>query len=136
MGDYARLVRQHFQEALNVRNFLSIYDMEFFDLKVLEQKGNIQEKLFTSMISEPNLGRILEISPFTNIRAEAYHYIEDKVSAVSSLRHTFQRDIMEGSLHSFIIDLNQNGRNAEIYRAFYSHFVDKEFRQTFGLPLP
>lgn len=48
---------------------------------------------------------------------EAYNFLEEQVSAVSSLRHSFQRDLIDGNLNSFIIDLNQNGRNEEIYRA-------------------
>ncbi|KAL3646540.1 hypothetical protein CASFOL_009507 [Castilleja foliolosa] len=91
-GDYEQIVREHFDQARSVNHFREILDREYFELQVLERKGLLQDRLHSLMLGEPNLGRILEISPFTDIRSEAYHYIEDQVSAVSSLRHTFQRD--------------------------------------------
>ncbi|KAF5201720.1 Cytochrome c-type biogenesis protein CcmF, mitochondrion, partial [Thalictrum thalictroides] len=133
-GDYERLVREHFDQAINVNHFREILDREYFELRVLERKGLLQERLFNLMLGEPKIDRIMELSHFNNVQKEAYNFIEEQVSAVSSLRHSFQRDLIDGNLNSFIIDLNQNG--AEIYRAFYSHFVDEEFRRTNGLPLP
>lgn len=88
------------------------------------------------MFGEQKIYRIMELSPYTNIRAEAYDFLEGKVEPVSSLQHSFQRDIMDGSLNFFIQDINQSGRNSQIYREFYSHFTDEGFRLKFGLPLP
>jgi len=45
-----------------------------------------------------------------NLRREAYDFLEGKVEPVGSLQHSFQRDIMDGSLHFFIQDINQFNR--------------------------
>ncbi|GKE26644.1 retrovirus-related pol polyprotein from transposon TNT 1-94, partial [Tanacetum coccineum] len=50
-----------------------------------------------------------------NIRREAYDFLEGKVEPVGSLQHSFQRDIMDGSLNFFIHDIKQSGRNSQIY---------------------
>lgn len=110
--------------------------MEYFELTVLERKGLLQDRLFNLMLGEQNLSRIMELSPYTNIRREAYDFLEGKVEPVGSLQHSFQRDIMDGSLNFFIQDIKQSGRNSQIYREFYSHFTDEGFRLKFGLPLP
>lgn len=87
------------------------------------------------MLGEQKIARIMELSPYTNIRREAYDFLEGKVEP-GSLQHSFQRDIMDGSLNLFIQDIKQSGRNSQIYREFYSHFTDEGFRLKFGLPLP
>lgn len=76
------------------------------------------------MLGEQNLSRIMELSPYTNIRREAYDFLEGKVEPVGSLQHSFQRDIMDGSLNFFIQDIKQSGRNSQIYREFYSPIRD------------
>ena len=43
---------------------------------------------------------------------------------------------LDGNLTSFIQQLNQNGRDSEIYQEFRSHFTDEQFRRANGLPLP
>lgn len=135
-GEYEGLVRDHLDQALNVPHYRNILYMEYFELTVLERRGLLQDRLFHLMLGEQNLSRIMELSPYTNIRREAYDFLEGKVEPVGSLQHSFQRDIMDGSLHFFIQDINQSGRNSQIYREFYSHFTDKGFRLKFGLPLP
>lgn len=135
-GEYEGLVRDHFDQAVDVPHYRNILDIEDFELKVLERKGLLQDRLFNLMLGEQNLSRIMELSPYTNIRREAYDFLEGKVEPVSSLQHSFQRDIMDGSLNSFIQDINLNGRNSQIYREFYSHFTDEDFRRKLGLPLP
>lgn len=111
-------MREHFDQARNVDHFRQIYDREYLELKLLERKGQLQDRLFNLMISEPNLDRIMELSPYTNVRKEIDEFLEEQVSPVSSLRYPFQRDIMDGSLTTFITDLNVRGRSAEIVRAF------------------
>ncbi|KAL3534674.1 hypothetical protein ACH5RR_003135 [Cinchona calisaya] len=135
-GDYERLVREHFDQAINVNHFREILDREYFELQVLERKGLLQDRLFNLMLGEENLDRIMELSPYKNIRQEAYNFLQDKVEPVSALRFAFQRNILDGNLTSFIQELNQNGRNSEIYREFRSHFTDEQFRRANGLPLP
>jgi len=89
------------------------------------------------MLNERNIALIMEISPYTDIREEAYHFIQSKVAPVSNLQYAFQRDIMEGTLNSLIQQLNEGDpRQSEIYKEFYRHFTDEEFRRVSGLPLP
>lgn len=135
-GEYEGLVRDHLDQALDVPHYRTILDMEYFELTVLERKGLLQDRLFNLMLGEQKIYRIMELSPYTNIRREAYDFLEGKVEPVGSLQHSFQRNIMEGTLNFFIQDLNLNGRNSQIYREFYSHFTDEVFRLKLGLPLP
>lgn len=62
-GDYARLVREHFDQALNVDHYREIFDRE---LRVLEKKAGLQDKLFNLMLDEQNLAPIMELSPYSN----------------------------------------------------------------------
>ncbi|XLT04679.1 hypothetical protein HN51_043428, partial [Arachis hypogaea] len=49
-GEYEGLVRQHFDQALNVPHLREILDMEYFELTVLERKGILQDRLFNLML--------------------------------------------------------------------------------------
>ncbi|GJW82995.1 hypothetical protein Tco_0273622 [Tanacetum coccineum] len=75
-GEYEGLVRDHLDQALNVPHYRNILDMEYFELTVLERKGLLQDRLFNLMLGEQNLSRIMELSPYTNIRREAYDFLE------------------------------------------------------------
>ena len=121
---------------MDVPHYRVILDREFFEITVLEKKGLLQDKFFDILMGEQKIDRIMELSPYKNIRAEAYDFLEGKVEPVSSGQHSFQRDIMAGSLDFFIKDINQSGRNSQIYREFYSHVTDEGFRLKYGLPLP
>nr|GFB00254.1 hypothetical protein [Tanacetum cinerariifolium] len=48
-------------------------------LGILERKGLLQDRLFNIMLGEQNLSCIMELSPYTNIRREAYDFLEGKV---------------------------------------------------------
>lgn len=96
----------------------------------------ILDRLQNLMLAERNIERIMELSPYTDVRKEAYHFLQDKVEPVGDLRHAYQRHIMDGSLNSLIKELNQHGRQSEFYREFYRYFTDEEFRRINGLPLP
>ena len=138
-GDYERLVREHFDQALNVDHYRFIWDQEYLELQVLEKKAMLQDRLQNLMITEKNIDRIIQLSPYTDVRKEAYNYIQYKVEPVSSLSHAFQRHIMEGSLNSFINQLPEDetqARQSEFYRDFYRYFTDEDFRRSLGLPLP
>ena len=100
-GEYEAIVRHHFDQAINVNNFREILDQESFELQVLERKGLLQDRLQNLMLAERNIERIMELSPYTDVRKEAYHFLQDKVEPVGDLRHAFQRHIMDGSLNSF-----------------------------------
>ena len=119
-----------------MEHYRRIYDQEYFELKVLERKGLLQDSLHSLMLGEPNLDRILQLSPYTDIRKEAFSFLEDSLSSVSALRHAFQRDLMDGTLNSFVHDISQRERNSDVYREFYRYFTDENFRRFHGLPLP
>nr|GEU33908.1 maturase, mitochondrial [Tanacetum cinerariifolium] len=76
-GEYEGPVRDHLDQALNVPHYRNILDMEYFKLTVLERKGLLQDRLFNLMLGEQNLSRIMELSPYTNIRKEAYDFLEE-----------------------------------------------------------
>lgn len=135
-GEYEVLVREELEQALDVPHYRTILDREYFELTVLERKGLLQDRLFHLMLGEQNLSRIMELSPYKNIRMEAYNFIEASVEPVNSLEHTFQKDLMEASFNLFLKELTQNGINSEIYKNFYIHFTDELFRVKLGLPLP
>ncbi|KAK4339060.1 hypothetical protein RND71_040522 [Anisodus tanguticus] len=125
-GDYAALVRENFDSAINVPHFIKIYDLEYFDLQVLERKGLVQDKLSDLMLSEENLSQILDKSPYSNIRKEAYHFLEDKLKPVGDPRHAFQRHLLEGSLRFYIADLTAQGKRSTIYQDFLTYFQDSD----------
>lgn len=134
-GDYERLVREHFDQALNVDHYLEIWDKEYQEIPILEKKAFLQERLQDLMLNEQNIARILEISPYTNVREEAYHFLNYQVEP--NLDYTFQRNIMDGSLTSFLQQLNgDDPRQSDFYKQFYRHFTDEDFRRANGLPLP
>ncbi|KAI4377093.1 hypothetical protein MLD38_014779 [Melastoma candidum] len=135
-GEYEQIVRDNFNQALDVEHYRQIMDSEYFDLRVLEQKGFLQEKLHSLMLEEDRLSRILELSPYSDIRKEAFHFLQDKLEPLEDLRYPFQKHLMEGSLSFFRQQLEQHGRQSEIYREFYEHFSDQHFRRLLGLPLP
>lgn len=88
---------------MDVPHYRTILDREFFELTVLERKGLLQDKLFDLLMGEQKIERIMGLSPYQNIRAEAYDFLEGKVEPVSSLQHSFQRDIMAGIISLFRI---------------------------------
>jgi hypothetical protein len=135
-GDSERLVREHFDAAININHFREILDIEYFELQVLERKAILQDKLRNLMLSEPNIARIMDLSPYSNIQKEAFSFIEYKIEPVGDPRHAFQRHILDGCLNSFINGVNQQGRESMIYKEFYSHFTNEHFRRNHGLPLP
>ncbi|KAL0281747.1 UNVERIFIED_CONTAM: Cytochrome c oxidase subunit [Sesamum radiatum] len=83
------IVREHFDQAIHVGHYRRIYDQELLELQILEVKGALQNRLHELMLSEPNLPRILELSPYNNIREHAFSFIEDSTESVSALRHSF-----------------------------------------------
>jgi hypothetical protein len=131
-GEYENLVRSHFDMALDVHHYLEIWDREYKELQFLEQKGEIQNRLHELMLSEQSFERIMELSPYSDVRKEAYHFLQDKLEPVSSLEHSFQRDLMEGCLGSFVRQLNEGGRESDFYGEFYRHFTDENFRRELG----
>lgn len=125
--------------SIDVEHFRSILDIEYFELQVLERKGLLQERLYNLMVSEPNIDRIMRMSPYPDIREEAFDFIQGKLEPVGDLRNAIQRNIMDGSLNLFIQQLSQEddrARHSELYREFYRYFTNEELRRLAGLPLP
>lgn len=55
-----------FDQALNVDHYWEIFDREYLELRVLDKKAGLQDKLFNLMLDEQNLARIMELSPYSN----------------------------------------------------------------------
>lgn len=117
-------------------HYRRIYDQEFLELKLLEKKGLLQTRLHSLMLGEQNLDRILQLSPYTDIRVEAYSFLENKTESLSAFRYDFQRNLMEETLNDYLKALNNHGRNSDVYKEFYQHFTDANFRHSNGLDLP
>ena len=113
-GEYENLVRENLENVINVRHYHEALSREFFELKILEMKSELQDFLFHFMISERRIDRILELSLNHDIRRQAFEFIEDKVEPVSSMRYTFQKDILEGTLTHFRQDIINHGSNSSI----------------------
>lgn len=128
-GDYERLVRENLANSVSVNHYRERLFQELFDVKIMLLKSELQDMLVNTMVAEPRIDVILNLSPFQDIRSEAYDFIEQKVEPVSSMRHEFERNILEASLKHFIQDIEQNGPQSLIFREFYSHFTDEEFRR-------
>lgn len=56
-GDYERLVREHLSRARALGDdfYRTIYDREYFELRILERKGLLQDRLTNLMLNEQNL---------------------------------------------------------------------------------
>lgn len=65
------------ENSINVHHYQQVLSQELFDIKMMEMKRDLQNLLFTFMIAEPRLESIFDQSPYTNIRAEAYDFLED-----------------------------------------------------------
>lgn len=71
------------------------------------------------MLNEQNLARIMEISPYSDVRQEAYHFIQDRFPPVNfnSLEYPLrleERLIMDeniNSLKSLVTDLDKKKKN-------------------------
>ncbi|KAL0391414.1 UNVERIFIED_CONTAM: 60S ribosomal protein L5, mitochondrial, partial [Sesamum latifolium] len=74
------------QKAIHVGHYRRIYDQEFFELQILEVKGVLQDKLNDLMLSESNLARILQLSPYENIREQAFSFIDNSTHSGKAFR--------------------------------------------------
>ncbi|KAK7295932.1 hypothetical protein VNO77_46351 [Canavalia gladiata] len=57
-GDYERLVREHLSRALGDDFYRTIYDREYFELRILERKGILKDRLTNLMLNEQNIIRM------------------------------------------------------------------------------
>ncbi|KAK8491875.1 hypothetical protein V6N11_013999 [Hibiscus sabdariffa] len=85
-GEYASIVREHFDQAISVDHLRSALDMEYNEVLIWEKKAILQERLFSFMISEERIDRILQLSPYENIRKEAFEFLEGEVEGLNDLR--------------------------------------------------
>ena len=139
-GDYERLVRENLSRAWPSTGdfYQNVFRHEYFELRVLEMKGILQDKLTNLMLNEPNIGRIMELSPYSDVRKEAYHFIQDRYPPIflNSFDLPPSRFIINDCLNclrSLTTDLTVDHN---FYKDFYKHFTDQEFRRSIGLPLP
>lgn len=129
-GEYASLVRDNLNQAINIWHYHSALSNEIFDITVLELKADLQDQLFHLLLSEPDdrLIQILRESPFPEraIRREALEYLELKMGAVNfhleNARSRFDKVLVEQVLRYWITLLQERGRRSHIYMEFLSHF--------------
>ncbi|KAJ6707735.1 hypothetical protein OIU85_028045 [Salix viminalis] len=120
-----RLVREHFDQAVNVDHFFFKYGTEI-ELRVLENKG-LLETFQSNDSGNPNIARIMEVSPYENIRREADAFIQAKVASVDNPGDAlFSSKHIERKLNSFSQELTQHQRQSSIYRKFYKHFTNED----------
>lgn len=87
------------------------------------------------MLNQPNIDRILDLSPYEDVRKEAYHFIQDRIPPLND--HSLEyRYIIDNYINSCVADLRQNNSSSEFYREFDRFFTDQEYRRKIGLPLP
>jgi len=138
-GDYEKLVHDILcRSRMDLEHFEAAVKHEYFEVRVLERKGILQDGLTNLMLSEPHIDRIMELSPYSDVRKEAYHFIEEQFPPISlnSFDLPPSRFVIDDSLNylrSITTDLN---RDHFFYKEFYRHFTDEEFRRGVGLPLP
>ncbi|GMI95820.1 hypothetical protein HRI_005289400 [Hibiscus trionum] len=135
-GEYASIVRQHFDQSISVDHLRSAMDMEYREVIIWEKKALLQDRLFSFMISEERIERILQLSPYDDVRKEAFDFLEREVEGLNDLQSEEVRRQMDERLSSILTTIRQHGRASSIYRRFYSHFIDEEFRRFHGLSLP
>ncbi|KAL6969149.1 hypothetical protein U1Q18_041072, partial [Sarracenia purpurea var. burkii] len=89
-GEYENLVLDNLANSINLNHYRSSVSNEFFELKILEFKARVQDVLFQTMLSEPRLEHILNVSPYSEIRAKAFDFIEDKLEPISNMRYNYE----------------------------------------------
>ena len=111
-------MREHLSRARALGDdfYRTIFDREYFELRILERKGILQDRLTNLMLNEQNIDRIMEISPYSDVRKEAYHFIQDRFPPVNvnTLEYPLrfqQHYIMDESLNSLISNLTDLERN-------------------------
>ena len=139
-GGYEELVRGNLLRAFYMGQdfYDTIFRHEYFELRVLERKGILQDKLTNLMLSEPNLSLIMEVSPYSDVRSEAYHFIQNRFPPIhlNSMAIPPSRFIINDCLNCLRSLSSSLNRDHSFYTEFYRHFVDAEFRSAAGLPIP
>lgn len=134
-GDYERQVRDLLATSVNPNHYLENLSNELFEVDIMTKKVRIQNSLFNAIISEPDIADLINRSPYRDLREAILYFLEEKVEPLNSMRHPFQKHLMEGTLNLYIANLEQNGRGSFLYGEFLSHFKDKELRLLLGLPV-
>lgn len=132
-GEYKEIVRSRLDQVRDVREYLWQFDRERLELDLLEKEGLLQDRLHDLFLTDPSQEKILKHLPQQDkrLREEVYEYLERVVEPVEHLL----KDPRDETLNSLIQDLNLNGRDSQLYRGFYSHYAQDEFRRKMGLPL-
>ncbi|CAI9115414.1 OLC1v1016314C1 [Oldenlandia corymbosa var. corymbosa] len=131
-GEYAALVRENLDQAATVEELRRVLDSEYWQVLVVE-KASLQEKLFSLMITERNLEKIMELSPYQHIREEAHGFLTENLEAWE-----YEGPALEhyNKIDEVVQTVAREERASELYKQFFEHFSDAKFRRSFGLPLP
>lgn len=130
-GEYEQQIRNELNTAVSIRDYAGILSRELQEMQIMELKRDLQERLFHFMISEPRLESFFNVSPYRDIREEAYDFLEEKAEhniyhQNPAMRHSFQRSLLHGMLRNFFRDIEENCLNSAIYKKFLSHFSDEK----------
>lgn len=128
-GDYERQVREILANSVSVDHYRETLNLEFWEIHIMEKKIQLQDILFNLMMADPGIAEIWNQSPYGDIRSAAFEFIEEKVEPVSAMQHSFQRNLLEGTVTHLIRDVEQNGSRSVCYREFVSYFADEQFRR-------
>lgn len=128
-GEYANLVRDNLNQAINIQHYQSVLHTELFDITVLELKANLQDRLFSRLVSAPDarLTQICVQSPFQEraIRPEALEFLDNNLNSLNlnDPRSHYDKVLVEQTLRYWLQDLHQNGNHSILYRRFLLHFL-------------
>ncbi|KAL2931307.1 putative cytochrome c biosynthesis ccmC-like mitochondrial protein, partial [Bienertia sinuspersici] len=131
LGTYRNVIEAD-NEAQIYQRIQALQAREYYNIPLQNEVGEyetIVREHFDQALN-PNLESIFELSPYTEIRKEAYEFLQDKVEPFSDPSFADQRALMSANLNSFIEQLNEHGRNSQIYQEFYRHFTDEDFRRS------
>ena len=126
-GEYERLVRDTLEGAINVQHYNTALLRELHELRILELKSQLQDQLHNRFLSEPRLEEILQFSTENNLRKKAFEFIEEQVLTLSEKPRSFERNILEGTLHFHLRDVLQNGTRSPFYKGFLSYLTDGRY---------
>lgn len=79
-GEYEQQIRNELNTAVSIRDYAGILSRELQEMRIMELKRDLQERLFHFMKlnREMCLLSIFHVSPYRDIREEAYDFLEEK----------------------------------------------------------
>lgn len=127
-GEYELIVRKNLDDAFNISHYQNLLGLEFFDMRVMELKAQLQNTLVDLFQneSEARIQEMLSQSPFDDgdLREEVFYFLEEKANAIpTNTRSSAERAFFEAHLRNWLGDLTQRRNGSEIYREFVKHFL-------------